>query len=705
MKKTLLFLALMFVLSMVSYAQAVGDYGSANATGTWTTATDWVICATAGTWSGATVAGATPGQTNNVWIRNGHSMAFTTSAKTCLNLHIDNGGTLHGTNGTTPVYVRVYGNLTNNGTMGNGTLDALSLGVYSASCVISGTGTTYISRIQPTVASGVIEFNTDVTVSYIGTPTSGSAGIYCNAVGTTFTIDAGKTLTMVPNSYFAVGSSGSADPSSGANLTINVYGTLTTSTGTYSSINLANTSSYSSTLHVYSTGTVNCGHSMWAPAAGAASSVTVIVDAGGKVNFTDASGTCDLSKATTTMNGTWDYNNVSTATRSLGSTASVGGKIRSKSSVLATAGTITLNSGSTVEYYGTSAIPSVTVTPVYNLLINNSGGVTLGNSIVATNALTLTSGTVTLGAYNLTAGSVSGGSTSSYVVTNGSGGFIQNVPGTSTSVSFPVGYTDTYTPVVLNNSGTADNFTAAVKNTFDNAPYTNQVVNKQWTITEAGTGANVAITLQWNTADETGTYNGFIRTNPVYIGMYNSPIWQQTLASYTDLGGGVYTASASGYTAFSSFAVGNVDALPVELSAFTSNVNGRDINLNWTTKTEKNSDKFEIERMVNLVWTNIGSVKASVLSNSPKQYSYIDKNLQAGKYQYRLKMVDNDGSFQYSQIIETEVSVPKNFGLSQNYPNPFNPSTKINYDLASDSKVTLEVYSITGERIDRKSVV
>jgi hypothetical protein len=139
--------------------------------------------------------------------------------------------------------------------------------------------------------------------------------------------------------------------------------------------------------------------------------------------------------------------------------------------------------------------------------------------------------------------------------------------------------------------------------------------------------------------------------------------------------------------------------LPVELSAFTSNVNGRDINLNWTTKTEKNSDKFEIERMVNLAWKNIGSIKASVLSNSPKQYSFTEKNLQAGKYQYRLKMIDNDGSFQYSQIVEIEVSVPKNFGLSQNYPNPFNPSTKINYDLASDSKVTLEVYSITGERI------
>ena len=100
-----------------------------------------------------------------------------------------------------------------------------------------------------------------------------------------------------------------------------------------------------------------------------------------------------------------------------------------------------------------------------------------------------------------------------------------------------------------------------------------------------------------------------------------------------------------------------------------------------------------------LAWSNIGSVKASDLSNSPKQYSFTDKNLQAGKYQYRLKMIDNDGSFQNSKIVETEVTLPKDFDLSQNYPNPFNPSTKINYNLPSDSKVTLEVYSIIGVRM------
>lgn len=141
--------------------------------------------------------------------------------------------------------------------------------------------------------------------------------------------------------------------------------------------------------------------------------------------------------------------------------------------------------------------------------------------------------------------------------------------------------------------------------------------------------------------------------------------------------------------------------VPVELSSFTAAAQGRDVNLSWETKTEVNSSRFEIERTAEGIqsWTKVGQVAASGNSSSPKQYSYTDKKLNSGKYSYRLKMVDADGSYRYSSLVETEIALPKEYALSQNYPNPFNPTTRIDYQLPFDSKVTLDLYGITGEKV------
>jgi Secretion system C-terminal sorting domain len=142
-------------------------------------------------------------------------------------------------------------------------------------------------------------------------------------------------------------------------------------------------------------------------------------------------------------------------------------------------------------------------------------------------------------------------------------------------------------------------------------------------------------------------------------------------------------------------------ALPVELYSFASTAQGRTIVLNWSTKTEKNNNKFDIERSLvsTKAWSTIGSVRASGFSNSTKQYSYSDTKLPSGKYQYRLKMVDNDGSFSYSTVEAAEIAIPRDFAVSQNYPNPFNPTTKIDYQVPVDAKVIMEIYNITGQKV------
>ncbi len=141
--------------------------------------------------------------------------------------------------------------------------------------------------------------------------------------------------------------------------------------------------------------------------------------------------------------------------------------------------------------------------------------------------------------------------------------------------------------------------------------------------------------------------------------------------------------------------------LPVELSSFTSSVDRRNVNLNWATSSETNNSAFEIERKsVSGSWAKIGSVAGSGTINTPKSYSYSDKNLETGKYNYRLKQIDVNGNFEYYELSgEVNVGAPAKFDLSQNYPNPFNPSTKINYDIPVDSKVSIKLFDISGREV------
>jgi hypothetical protein len=148
---------------------------------------------------------------------------------------------------------------------------------------------------------------------------------------------------------------------------------------------------------------------------------------------------------------------------------------------------------------------------------------------------------------------------------------------------------------------------------------------------------------------------------------------------------------------------GSVDVpLPIELNSFSFENNKNTISLKWETITEVNSSKFIIERAIPKEdnfssWKPVGEVKAAGNSNSPRKYSYTDKDLISANYQYRLKMIDNNGVFKYSSIMEIEVAAPKEFELVQNYPNPFNPSTKIEYTLQISGHVKLQIISLTGQ--------
>ena len=142
------------------------------------------------------------------------------------------------------------------------------------------------------------------------------------------------------------------------------------------------------------------------------------------------------------------------------------------------------------------------------------------------------------------------------------------------------------------------------------------------------------------------------------------------------------------------------NTIPVELTSFTANVIGSSVELNWSTATEVNNQGFEIERSEdNISFANIGFVPGFGTTTEPKSYTYSDQSVNSGTYFYRLRQIDFDGSFDYSNVVEVDVTLPSEFALEQNYPNPFNPSTSIRFSLPVDAQVTIGVYNLVGEKV------
>ncbi len=143
------------------------------------------------------------------------------------------------------------------------------------------------------------------------------------------------------------------------------------------------------------------------------------------------------------------------------------------------------------------------------------------------------------------------------------------------------------------------------------------------------------------------------------------------------------------------------DATPVELISFIANVTNSTVELNWQTATEINNYGFDIERtlLYDINWTKIGFVSGNGNSNIINNYCFTDIPSGGENFIYRLKQVDNNGSFEYSPEVNVVLNIPADFVVKQNYPNPFNPTTNIEYSIPADNKVTVKIYNTLGMEI------
>jgi hypothetical protein len=145
--------------------------------------------------------------------------------------------------------------------------------------------------------------------------------------------------------------------------------------------------------------------------------------------------------------------------------------------------------------------------------------------------------------------------------------------------------------------------------------------------------------------------------------------------------------------------------VPVELTSFTASVGNGEVLLNWVTATETNNQGFEIERASTTSnstgWTRIGFVEGNGTTTESHSYLYRDdiSSLNASSLSYRLKQIDFNGEYEYSDVVQVDNLAPTDYVLEQNYPNPFNPSTTIKFGLPKKSDVVITIYNSLGAEV------
>ena len=277
---------------------------------------------------------------------------------------------------------------------------------------------------------------------------------------------------------------------------------------------------------------------------------------------------------------------------------------------------------------------------------------------------------------------------------NSTGGTIQFTGSGGRAADFSTGTNQFYNIIVdagvdpkFDNSGGG---IISVAGNFTNNNSSLDVTNSVFTFN--GTG-DQQISSASTTADVLSTFGTLIIDKPSGTAQLLTDIGVET--TFTPVSGTLDQNGKQFYVG------GSSTPFPVELVTFSANISDNGIILNWLTATEVNNYGFEVQRSNNAdKWDILGFVEGQGNSNSPKEYIYTDAVVSfAGTYYYRLKQIDNDGTYKYSVKIEVDFNSPNDFKLNQNYPNPFNPSTTISFSLPVSGNVSLKIFNALGEEI------
>ena len=720
MKKLFL---LLFMLTISVGIMAQTNTWDGSSSNNWNTAANWSL-------------NLVPTSAHDVVIINGATITVNTAA-VCASLSINTGSSATSITMSSPNSLTISGTLV----MGNGTdgssLRTVAVGSGTLSCgsLTMGNPSSGNNGATLTISTGTATVTGDLTFAGSSSEnviTFSGAGTL--NVGGTFGSTAGFTA-----STGTVNFNGAGDQTIPAytyfNLTASVGGTKTAASITFNNSTTSNrTLTVTSPAVLSVTGAITlqnaAGSNTVATITGTGTANCASLTVGGTTTTLSGDATTILTSTISTLSisgnlnlfGEDDGSDDNNSTFALGAgSVSVGGTIstdeESGSSVTLTlntgaeTGTLTLTgstpftdavgtlsfdatgNNATVIYSGAAQEVRVPNSSTYtNLTISGSGTKTLGGSITVNGTLAFSSQNLNTGANTVTFGTsatLTGEAAGSYLV------------GNLTTVARTIGTGSFDFAGLQINTGSDDLGNVTLTRVSGIAPAgTGSKLNRYWDISSVSpptAGRN--ITFSW-VSDDNGDVD--LSVAVVFKSTNSGTSWTNASAGGGQDVIGTLSITAPGVTAFSRWTVGDANApLPVELTSFSASVKNYSVHLNWETATEKSNYGFDVERSADkLNWSKVAFVNGHGNSNSPKQYSYTDSKISSGKYYYRLKQIDTEGSFTYSKEIEVSTGeLLKDFVVEQNFPNPFNPSTTIKFGFKEPVSAKVIIYNALGSEV------